>query len=192
MKYLGYLIALVLAVILFWPSKPVEDPYKARYDSAMVQLTIQKHNTASQIKDLIQSNQNTREKDSLNLSAKDAKISRLEKEASKLRQPVQQMADTTPELKAYLVYSDSLSLSYRETIDTLKQAYSRQVKSFDDLVKLEVEEERIDSAMFSASSERIKQLEEMNEKLFRRNKRATRKIVAIGAIGLIGGFLIGN
>lgn len=176
------LVALVLAIILliaFWPSKPIDtNGYVKEYESKIQKLEAQKAQKDAQISAIFQESEHKDSTVRVQLSAKDKEINGLKVKLSKQRPPITIMADSVPELKAFIATQDSLIAATEAKSDTLQMALTSQLQTIRDLRTLIIDKDKIQNEMFTTCSERVDKLQRDYEKEHKR-KTGWKKVAAI-------------
>ena len=185
------LLAVVILLILFQPTKEPPDTSHA-FKETIQKLEAQKSDLKARIDTLVKANQERARKDSVQLASQDKEIRLFKRKIAQLRPVVTEQVDSLPIVKEFIALQDSTIESLTAQNDTLKSNVEFQKKSFDDLVKIHINSERVSEEIQTANAARIQELEKLNEKTFKKMKRQTRLWKTVAVIGTVGALLAGS
>ena len=176
------LVVIIALLILFSPTKPVDQTDNQAFKDRINELSLQKAHKDAQVATLFKESESKDSTVRVELRAKDKEISLLKTKLSKQRPPIVLMADSVPELKAFIATQDSLLAATEQKADTLQMAYTSQIETTRDLKKLIVDKDRIANEMYSACAA---QLDKADRLANREHKKANIFKKIAGVLGII-------
>jgi thiol:disulfide interchange protein len=184
---------LSIAVILLMlkdcdrPSEQKEEDRKKQYETEVAILKVEKASIQkaqdSIGKVLIQ---RTR-KDSIILKAQESKIQALEKKAARQRVVVDTLILNNPDLLSFVDTQNEVISELKVEVDTLKAQNEFQRKLNEQLISMEITEDKIDAAAKIEYEFRIHELEKQAKKEKRKKKLGKLIAVIAGGVGLFLG-----
>jgi len=124
--------------------------------------------------------------------AKDKEIGLLKAKAITQRKNIQPLIDSIPELKVFIQTQDSIILVTEAKVVELNAALATQTAFIKELQTIIIDKDKIQAQMFTASEQRLTNVEQTLERHDKRAKRTAKTLKIVAIVGLIGGFFIGN
>jgi hypothetical protein len=184
------LVLILILVILFRKTQPVDQTDNQSFKNTIEKLTLEKAQKDAQISTIFQESEHKDSTVKVELRAKDKEINLLKAKLSKQRPPITIMADSVPELKAFIATQDSLIAATEQRADTLQKAYTSQIETTRDLKRLIVDKDKIQQEMFSTCSERVDKLQRDYEKEHKRKTGWKKAFGVTLVVALVEGALI--
>ena len=178
------LVLIVALLIIFRRDQPQDQTEGKAFKETISKLEAEKAQKDAQIQAIFQESEHKDSAVRVQLRAKDKEISLLKAKLSKQRPPIVLMADSVPELKAFIATQDSLLLATEQKADTLQMALTSQLETIRDLRTLVVDKDKIQNEMFTTCSERVDKLQRDYEKEHKR-KIGWKKVAAIFGVVIL-------
>ena len=162
------LVAVIVLLILFWPSKQPDQDTSEAFKSEIERLKVEKAENSLKVERLKKTYSDSLRIIEALIYGKDKEITLFRRKLADLRPVVAPQLDSLPLVKQFVDLQDSVIQAQGKQIDTLKWTVEFQKKMFAELVAAEVDEEKIDQRIQAEQAKRIDELEKANEKMFKK------------------------
>ncbi len=176
------LVLIIALLILFRKEPPLQD--NSAYHKTIEALTFQKSIIGARLDSLVKRSSRRALQDSINTAQKNKEISQLKVKLSKQRPPVTLMADSVPELKAFIATQDSLIAATEQKADTLQMALTSQLETIIELRTLVIDKDKIEDQMYTACAAQLDKTERLANKEHKR-KGVWKKVAQVGVVIII-------
>jgi hypothetical protein len=176
------LVIVIALLILFSPSKPIDQIDNQAFKDRIETLRWEKSLKDAQLKAIIKESEDNDSTTKVELRAKDKEISLLKAKLSKQRPVIQPIIDSIPELKAFIATQDSVILVTEQRADNLQMALTSQLETIRDLRTLIIDKDRISNEMFVTCSQQLDKADRLANK---EHKRKTFFKKLAGVLGII-------
>ena len=163
------LVAVIVLLILFWPSKQPDQDTSEAFKSEIERLKVEKAENRLKVERIVETSKARVQSDSVKLALKDEEISRLKKRYSAAVSKIPpKVIEEHPEVGEALAAADSVNQALTQQNDTLKASVAFHRKSFDDLVKIHIDSERVNEEIQTAYATRLDEEQKLNERTFKK------------------------